>query len=579
MSELQILSFTEAQITNVGAAVNYIQTLCRVEVGDSGGATYVRWNSSIPALIANQEGYGWFESADGAQWTLTDTEIRPEMFGAMGHVTNDEGLAIRRMFEFASGRTVLITKTHRYKSQTAGVDDIRIYSNTKVQGISALTCGFKRIPNELTEQLTTPAYGIWCQDVEEVYISDIFHDVQRSGLGQPDTTNQRVNGLLIRGKNDRVRIERMIVLNATGYAFYQGAVDGDFSTDVIMTDCTAINSQVSFELTGKDSVWRLERPRSLQYVTDGGAVVPGECGYHQYGGVAGAYHENPYHRGSAVAVLSVLTDAFENREVVYENPDFEVSIPGIATAIVRNDAFGTNGKRSQAKFIGGRVVNTNGPASDFTAALIDVVGTQFIGRTAALGVGANSIASLSGDFDIQCIEPVTTPIGSAALGAVIDVSAVCTRTPTGSITATHLNGGAEVAVSGIITAVKDTYFDPPYSGAGGGTEAPRIRQRKKGWRIQGGNGASDIISAGSASGVFRYWSSILFDTTPADWSKVDVRLSFGDSNDVFTYPPPASIKWVRRPGVSAREVFVTIGSSAALSATTRLHYEILEEFL
>ena len=583
LSEVSVGTFVEAQLAVVPVTVGQLVTTGRNSAGDGGAATYVRWAAPMAALIANQEGYSWFESADGAQWTLIDVEVRPEMFGAMGHATNDEGLAIRRMFEHATGKTVLITKTHRYKSQTAGVDDIRIYSNTRVQGVSALTCGFKRIPNTLGEAMATPAYGVWCQDADEVYISDIFHDVQRSGLGQPSATNQRVNGLLVRGRNGRVRVERMIVLNATGYAFYQGAVAADHSTDVVMTDCTAINSQVSFELTGKDSAWRLERPRSLQYVTDGGAVVPPECGYHQYGGVGAAYHDEPYHRGGATAVLAVLTDAFENQNVEYKNSDFEISIPALACAIVRNDNFGANGKLSQARFIGGRIVNTNGPASDFAAALVDVNDAQFIGRTAALGVGPNSIVALSGDFDIQCIEPITTPSGSAALAAVIDAAATATRTPTGSITATHLNGGAEVAVFGDITLVDDTFIDPPIGGGVLGTEAPRHIQRLRGFKVEGPSGITDFINAGGNV----YWASMTLGAIPTGWTassqntdfdKVIVSASLelaGQAGVVSTVPH--GIHWYRRPGVSVPEVFFVINSTAALPAGTRLRYDIIEE--
>jgi hypothetical protein len=579
----QVGTRLEAATVNIAESINMIRTTGFATRGDGGAATYVRWQSGFPALVPNQEGFAWFESADGAQWVNGHIELRPEMFGALGHPTNDEGLAIRRMFEFASGRTVLITKTHRYKSITHA-EDIRIYSNTKVQGISALTCGFKRIPNiAVTEAMAEPSFGVYWQDADNVEINDIFHDVQRSGLGHPSATSQRVNGFLARGQNGRWRVNRCIVHNATGYAFYTGAVGAAHSADGIFTDCIAYNSQVSFEETGLDTNVQLIRCHSLQYVNDGGSVVPPECGFHQYGGIAGSYHYQCTHRGPSAAVLAVLTDAVENRGVVFEDCDFETDLVGIAAAIVRNDAFGVNGKLAQADFIGGRVVNLNGPASDFTAGLVKVDGPQFIGRTAALGVGQNSIVSLTGDFDIQCIEPITASSGAAAIAAVIDGTAVVTRTPTGSIKATHLNGGPEVAVSGTITLVGDTVFDPPIGGVVLGTEAPRHIQRKKGYRIEGPSGATDLINAGGNT----YWSSIVMDAIPTGWTtshqntdfdKVTVRASLEREGLAgVTAPPLATIQYYRRPAVTQGEVFFVIKTDAALPAGTRLRYDIVEE--
>jgi hypothetical protein len=582
MSELQFESILAAQSANIAAEINYIRTLQRANFDDDGGATYVRWTEPMAALALDQEGYSWFESADGAKWTLDNPEIRPEMFGAMGHATNDEGLAIRRMFEFASGRSVLITKVHRYKS-LSNDEDIRIYSNTIVRGLSALTCGFRRIPNSISEMLVEPSFGVYWQDADNIEISDIFHDASRSGLGMPDEVNQRVNGFLTRGRCTRIRRNRLIAKNCTGYAFYNGAVDLDYCDDVVGTDCVAINCQVSFETTGPNEKSVEIRPDSRQFVDDGGIAVNYECGYHQYGGIAGAYYYQPKHRGAAPAVITaIVEDGLPNSSIIFDQCDFESNINNIASVIVVNDNYSTpgspgNGILSSAHFVDGRIVNVSGPGTNFTAAKVDINGTTIIGRTATLSAGANSVVALRGNFDIRCTMPASTPNSLAAVAAVIAPSATCTRTPSGSITSTHLNGGAEVSVSGIMNAIKDTYFEPAYAGAATGTEAPRIRQRKKGFRVQGGSGTNDVIAAGNANGVFRYWSSIVFEAVPLDWNKVNVRLSLGDSNDIFTYPPPSSIKWVRRPSTAAGEVFVTIGSSAALPATTRLNFDIWEE--
>lgn len=86
-----------AAVSNIPAPMAYLKTAGYAEVGDGGGALYRRV-STEPSHT------GKFQSADGAWWSLSETEVTPEMFGAKGDwngtTGTDDTAAMQAFFDF-----------------------------------------------------------------------------------------------------------------------------------------------------------------------------------------------------------------------------------------------------------------------------------------------------------------------------------------------------------------------------------------------------------------------------------------------------------------------------------------------
>lgn len=79
-----------AASATINPAVTKVITLGYSSVNDRGGASYIRTASAGAASYK-------FQSADGQWWTLFNTEVTPEMFGAVGDGATDNTIALQSL--------------------------------------------------------------------------------------------------------------------------------------------------------------------------------------------------------------------------------------------------------------------------------------------------------------------------------------------------------------------------------------------------------------------------------------------------------------------------------------------------
>ena len=112
---------TSAQAATISGSVNYVVTFAYATTGDGGGAVYKRVGS-MPTFP------GYFQSADGAYWQISDYEITPQMFGAAGDGSTDDATALTNWFAAICGLKVSGRLNGSYRSATSITFDPYQYS-------------------------------------------------------------------------------------------------------------------------------------------------------------------------------------------------------------------------------------------------------------------------------------------------------------------------------------------------------------------------------------------------------------------------------------------------------------------
>jgi hypothetical protein len=236
--------------------------------------------------------------------------------------------------------------------------------------------------------------------------------------------------------------------------------------------------------------------------------------------------------------------------------------------------------RNKVRFVGGSITNTIASALSVSNSDAILDGTICTGEVVGITTGIGGIITMTGNAKaigrVDNVANTGQPASAISVGGAAG-AAIIKHGPI-SLEAYHAFGGARSTNEFQLTIPDDLVLIPAVV-SNIGTAAPRVRQRKKGFKVLGGNGATDIISAGNAGGVFNYWADIVLDMTPTDVNKLKYGLYFSipdlESN---AYPVPATIQPYRRPLTAANNIFVTIASFGALPANTRLFYDITEEF-
>lgn len=431
--------------------------------GDGGGAVYFRIGSRIADLRFPRmewERHAWsFRAADDSLWVLSgQQEHNPAMFGAFGNPHADDTDALQAALDAPMVRTLNIHAVHRISRGLVKP------SGKHLKGSGREVSGFVFIPIQAGTQQQNPVCGFLLQDDVGGSASDFFMDIQRSGLGMGDTQlevlHNRCHGLVVTGASRDVRIERVDVSNATGYAHYTSRGPAGSPTDILRFDCKAINSQVGFETTGQGTSEITENCDVAGTPIDGGDVVPMEAGYHSYGGFSRVVRRNCRFRGEAYAQLSAIVGGVDNGDLVFENCDFESSrYPALAT-INPDPECANQGRRTRSVTVtGGRFV------SPFIGALLNhctvsmsgchvygLLGVQ-ISWEADVSIANSLVVGINPDVDstVACRGLNVEGNGRAVWNGDGVIAAVHART-----VAFAIPYGGDVTIAGNPTILRDT---------------------------------------------------------------------------------------------------------------------------
>ena len=352
-SATEVGLFAAAKGMTFAAGINRIRTTGRLLRGDGGAAWYVRWVAPMVALAAAQQDYSWFQAADGSRWVLEASQrFLPQMFGAMGALAMtrttiaqnvavdsrgpDDAAAINAALLAPMVRELIVTTQHWFGT------DIRKPSGKHLRGLDRAACGFHRIP--LVGNQVRPQFGVYSEDDDSGSFSDFFVNCQRSGYAGLPANNQqqllnRCSGLIVRRDSHNVRVSRVDVYNSWGYSHYTCAGSegnsGPTPKDIVRGDCRAYNGDTCFEETGLGLTQENIDCSGYSAPIDGGVVLPMECAFHSYSGVAFIRRIRCSFFGDAPAVLDATADGVDSGTIVNIDCNFRPT-GGQAAIIITN---------------------------------------------------------------------------------------------------------------------------------------------------------------------------------------------------------------------------------------------------
>ncbi|WP_267383143.1 hypothetical protein [Sphingomonas sp. GC_Shp_2] len=578
-SATEVGLFAAAKGMAFAGGINRIRTTGRQLRGDGGAASYVRWVAPMPALTAAQQDYSWFQAADGSQWVLeAGQQFMAAMFGALG----GNGIDARPILNAALAAPMV---------QTLNLGPLSHYCSippSAVDAIIALPAGkwLVGITRSVSAIYVVPvAFGTRSRAVQVVQHTDDVNGgsrdysvyCQRSGLG--GSLGDRVAGVTIRAQNVDgcgTTVERVDVYDATGYAHYDSADYGGSGPQrklrgIERRECRAFNSQVCFESTGDAEVLREDCYANVSITTwDGGALVPCEVIYHEYGPIYKVRSLRCVGFGQAGAGAHPITaDAYDLRTVIYEDCDIEVTNAVPAIIAIGQMTHGTLYVVQDLQLLNCRFVSANAAGASFANTAAIIRGGTYIGGNSAangLGNGAGIDVSIGAMLDLYApsLTGNSDPAGQGASYGLNQQAGVVRWHGAGILTA---NGpaGLQFAYSGTVQFAATPIMTP--TTAGSGSTLPSYRQR-----VRGEAAETSWASYNPAAGNQRYFVNIALMTSVASRDLTDVMLSLhGPDGDLTFAQAPLSWNWQ-----SDALIQVQIASSVALPSGFAIRYMLTE---
>lgn len=480
----------ECRTANFDATIKRIVTTGWTSPGDGGSAAYDRTTATLAAAGQN---VWWFNAADGSRWQIAAGTVHfAPQFGLLGgdpRVAGSGGVDARPILNAALAAPMVsvlnIGQLEHFVSVPGNTDDGIIYvpSGKGLRGNSRSTSRITIMAVPLNSR-NRPVQAIYFVDDQYGFVEDLTLDCARSGINGPD--RDRISGVTIRAKlgdSRGTRVSRVTVKNARGYAFYLSA---DYNTtvqrkirDQLTEDCLAINSGVPFEQTGNTQaiilnpiVDAVQTPDGAGgfVSSDGGAVIPCEAMYHQYGPISDIRIFDAKGFGKAGAgILTAAVDPYALNTVIYYNPDI-VNDNTTAAAIVFGSVFNSIEYRvKNFQIIGGRLESTQATGVSLTRTDGVIRGTEMLGGTGAangLGDGAGFSATTGSIVDLYGVKIFgnSNPSGTgAAFGLIAQGDAVIRWFGGGEAKAVGPTGLA-IAVGGTVEIVNPIVRIPAAAG-------------------------------------------------------------------------------------------------------------------
>ncbi|WP_337827738.1 hypothetical protein [Pseudonocardia sp. TMWB2A] len=547
-----------------GIEIDLIQTTGFAAHGDGGGTTYERSTASLPA---EGESIWWFTAGDGSKWQIAGgAEHDAAQFGALGGNSIDACPILNAALSCPQVVRLNLGARRHYINGALSLATINIPSGKALVGTNRKDSWIILNPVTLGSQATA-VQTVEFLDNDNGLAADFSIDCQRSGLG--GTLNDRVSGLTIRSKNANghgTRVIRVDVYNATGYAHYESADPGRELRNIARYDCRAFNSQVCFESTGNSEVLTVDCHADVHTTTwDGGALIPCEAMYHEYGAIERVERVRCRGIGQAGAGMFPITTDANIKTLIYTDCDIEITnaVPAIA-------AIGQNGFIIEdLNIYGGRYQSANGGAARFASTTAKAVGVKFVGGALASngnGNGSGVDVSIGGVVDLH------------------DCNIVGNANPSGAATAYGVlvqGSGIARIFSGKLTAVGPANMMKPYGGAvqiiapasltpgvAAVTTALMYRQMKYGQIAR-----SEFYQYQPVTGNKKFWANIDLIQAATARAKVTVQLSLrGPDGDLSFIVDPVTITWNWQ---SNSRIQIQIGTPHDLTGFS-LVYQIIE---
>ncbi|WP_267378090.1 MULTISPECIES: hypothetical protein [unclassified Sphingomonas] len=568
-------TFTQATATSIDDATDVIRTSGREAANDGGAATYQR---TAATLDPSQEGYSWFHSADGAMWQLAlDQPFYAAQFGALGGAEIDARSILNTALAAPMVQTLNLGSLSHYVSiPPSDVEAVIIVPSGKwLVGVTRSVSSIYIIPVPFGTR-TTPVQTVY--HLDDINGGSCNYSVycQRSGLG--GSLTDRVAGVTIRAKNQDAFgtiIERVDVYDATGYAHYDSADYGGDNGQRKMRGierrrCRAFNSQVCFESTGDVEVLRVDCYSNTETTTwDGGALVPCEAIYHEYGPIFKVRTLRCVGYGQAGAgALPAAVDPFNLRTVIYEDCAIEVTNAVPALSVQGQVISGATYGVLDLQIVNSRFVSANSAGASLNYTTAQIRGGKFVGGANALngqGDGAGIDVSTGTILDIYDADVTgnSNPTGQAAANGLFNQAGVV-NVFGGRIQAVG-PAGLMRPVAGAITVVAPALLTPVL--ASNGSALPLYRQRVRGEKAQPTWGSYNPVS-----GNLRYFVNVSLPTSVASQDLTDVVLTLrGPNGDLTFAQAPLSFNWQ-----SNALIQVQIAAPIALPSNFALRYSIIE---
>lgn len=558
-------TFTDAVAATIDPDVHVIRTSGRLTENDGGAATYQRTTAT---LDSGQQNYSWFQAADGSTWQLASGQpYYAAQFGALGGDQIDSRPIIQAALDAPMvGVLNLGPLVHWFSG------NIRKPSGKGLVGAGRGLSGFRSF--QITVQQASPRYGIYCDGDRNGWFADFFINIDRAGLNFGATPLaqllNRCSGLVIRGDSRSVRVDRVDVYNATGYAHYTAAGDaanaGPTPKDIMRRDCQAYNSQVCFEATSLGTEEETVDCSAWGAPQDGGTTIPMETAYHAYGGIARVIRRRCSFYGNATGDLTVITDGVDNGEVGFEDCDFETTGTKAGLNVANPDPNGTSvpanaGKITRNYWVrGGRISGgTFGLLANHAKVIVD--GATIISRSTGIQVNANAKLDLYSP-SIKVAGATTI----AVFGVNVEGNGTASWHGAGELTVTNSGTGGVVTYAPSVKFTNTPVITPQSSQLG--TALPNYRQRKTGQIIQTAWSSYNPTAANK-----RFYLNISLATSVASRPLTMVNLLLQQPDGSLIWPPQdltIAFNWQ-----SNGLIQVQISTADALTNYS-LRYEIVE---
>ena len=168
---LLLASRASAQTCSVPSAVSSITTAGYAVAGDHGGANYTR-------ALSEPTHEGKLQTADGSWWSLSERSVTPNMFGAIGDGTTDDGSSIQDALEFlefhGGGILQILPQTYLTANMLA------VGNNITIRGPGTIGAHPLLPPNKLLLQNAEIGSGQGVRDATGIRIQNVVFD----GRGQ-----------------------------------------------------------------------------------------------------------------------------------------------------------------------------------------------------------------------------------------------------------------------------------------------------------------------------------------------------------------------------------------------------------
>lgn len=558
-------TFTEALAATIDADVEVVRTSGRLSENDGGSATYQRTTDTLPS---SQQNYSWFQAADGSVWQLASGQpYYAAQFGALGGDQIDSRPIIQAALDAPMvGVLNLGPLVHWFSG------NIHKPSGKGLVGAGRGISGFRSF--QITVQQAGPRYGIYCDDDKNGWFADFFINIDRAGLNFGATPLaqllNRCSGLVIRGSSRSVRVDRVDVYNATGYAHYTAAGNagnsGPTPKDIMRRDCQAYNSQVCFEATSLGTEEETINCSAWGAPQDGGTTIPMETAYHAYGGIARVIRRRCSFYGNATGDLTVITDGVDNGEIGFEDCDFETTGTQAGLNVANPDPNGTANPANIGKITrnywvrGGRISGgTFGLLANYAIVSLD----RCLVISRSTGIQINMNASIDLYYPSIRVAGNTTV---AVFGVNVESNGAARWHGDGDLTVTNAGSGAVVTLSPAVKFITAPVISPPSGQLG--TPLPNYRQRKIGQVARSAWGSYQPTSVNQ-----NYFINILLPTSVANRALTAINLQLQQPNASTAWPAQdlaAVFNW-QSDGLIQVKI-----STADLLTGYSLRYEIIE---